>query len=175
MMGRTHILLGLSSLWLLEPWPVHFPESFALAVAGAVVGSLLPDLDAGHSLLQSVQVAGLRPLALPGMAFHRLFGHRGALHSLLALGVVALVALPLLDVDPLLWLGLLLGYESHLVGDACTRHGVPLLFPNRKRIHLLPKPLRLSTGSLAEDVLFVLFALLAVALLLRHLPMASPE
>lgn len=174
MMGRTHLLLGLSSLWLIEPWLGGAPDALALAVAGAALGSLLPDLDARHSLLQNVQVAELRPLALPAWGLNRLFGHRGALHSLLALGVLGGVALPLVGAGVFLWLGLLLGYASHLAGDACTVHGIPLFFPKRRRVHLLPKPLRLSTGSLAEDGLLVLLALFDLALLLRHLPLLVP-
>lgn len=170
MMGRTHLLLGINALWLLEVGPLPSPDRFVLAVAGAALGSLLPDLDARASLLQSLHVGGVRPLVLPARGLHRLFGHRGTLHSLLALGVLALLSLPLLGIEPLLWLGLLLGYASHLVGDACTRHGVPLFFPRRTRVHLLPKLLRLSTGSLAEDALFVLLALGCLTLLLRHLP-----
>lgn len=174
MMGRTHALLGISSLWLIEPFIGSAPEAFALAVVGAALGSLLPDLDANHSLLQSMEVVGVRPMKLPGQALHRLFGHRGALHSLLALGVLAMVALPLVDIGPLFYLGLLLGYASHLAGDGCTRHGIPLLFPKRRRVHLLPRPLRLSTGSLAEEGLLVACALLDLALLLRHLPGLLP-
>lgn len=170
MMGRTHLLLGISALWLLEAGPLPSPDHFVLAVAGAALGSLLPDLDARASLLQTIHIGGVAPLVLPARLLNRLFGHRGALHSLLALAVLALLSLPLLGIEPLLWMGLVLGYGSHIAGDACTRHGVPLFFPSRVRVHLLPKPLRLSTGSLAEDALFVLLALGCLALLLRHLP-----
>lgn len=169
MMGRTHVLLGINALWLLEAWPVPSPDRFVLAVAGAALGSLLPDLDARASLLQSIKFGGVAPLVLPARMLNHLFGHRGALHSLLALGVLAVIAIPMLSTLPLLWLGLVLGYASHILGDGCTRHGVPLFFPSRVRVHLLPKPLRLSTGSLAEDALFVLLALGCLTLLLRHL------
>ncbi len=169
MMGRTHLLLGINALWLLEVGPLPSPDRFVLAVAGAALGSLLPDLDARASLLQTIRIGGVAPLVLPARLLNHLFGHRGALHSLLALGVLALLALPLLGIEPLLWLGLLLGYASHLIGDACTRHGIPLFFPSRTRVHLLPRPFRLSTGSLAEDALLVLLALGCLTLLLRHL------
>lgn len=169
MMGRTHLLLGINAIWLLEAGTAPSPDRFVLAVAGAALGSLLADLDARASLLQTLRIGGVAPLVLPARLLNQVFGHRGALHSLFALGVLALLSLPLLGTLPLLWLGLALGYASHLVGDGCTRHGVPLFFPRRMRVHLLPKPLRLSTGSLAEDALFVLLALGCLALLLRHL------
>ncbi len=169
MMGRTHALLGLSCLWLLELGPPTPPDRFALAAMGAVIGALLPDLDAQSSLLQTVRVGGIAPFALPARGLSRAFGHRGATHSLLALGVLALLALPLLGIEPLAWLGLLLGYLSHLLGDACTKSGVPLLFPRRQKIHLLPKSVRLSTGSLAEEGVFMVMAVPVITLLLRHL------
>jgi inner membrane protein len=69
-----------------------------------------------------------------------------------------------------LWIGLVLGYGSHLLGDALTRSGVPLLYPNPRRVHLLPKPLRLLTGSWGEDGVLLLLAMVALPLLLSHLP-----
>ncbi len=173
MMGRTHALLALSCLWLLEAGPPSSPGHFALAALGAVLGALLPDLDAPTSLLQTLRVGGMRPLVLPARVLNRSFGHRGATHSLLALIIVALLAAPLLGLEPLAWLGLVLGYLSHLLGDACTKSGVPLFFPRRQKVHLLPKPLRLSTGSLAEEGVFALVAMLAITLLLRHLLLAA--
>lgn len=72
-----------------------------------------------------------------------------------------------------LWWGVVLGYGSHLLGDGLTRSGIPLLYPNPRRVHLMPKPLRLLTGSRVEDGVMFLLAVLALPLLLRHLPFAS--
>ena len=62
-----------------------------------------------------------------------------------------------------------MGYGSHLAADACTKSGIPFLYPRKKRYHLLPRSLRFTTGSLAEDVLFVLLTLFALVLLLHTL------
>lgn len=181
MMGRTHLLLGLSSLWLLEGsgvlnagtlnslLNVADNNRFLLCLVACGVGSLLPDLDASTSLLQNLTVGGIRPLILPARVLHRQFGHRGFLHSFLALGLVALSASPLLQIDFWVWLSLSLGYLSHLLGDACTKSGVPLLYPRHRVVHLLPRPWRLTTGSLAEEAIFGLLAIGALTLLLRHL------
>jgi len=67
-----------------------------------------------------------------------------------------------------LFLGLVLGYGSHLAGDACTKSGIPLLYPDPRRLHLLPRPLRLTTGSQAEDALLPLLAVSVLVLLLSH-------
>jgi inner membrane protein len=193
MMGRTHLLLGINSLWLLEgagavtlpllgTAPLSAPERFALCVASASLGALLPDLDASSSLLQNVSLGGVRPLIPLGQALHRHFGHRGFLHSLRALWTLGALTSPLLLFDlPLYywpWLCLLLGYGSHLLGDACTKSGVPLLWQpsalKQRSIHLLPKSLRLTTGSQAEEAVFALLGALALALVLRHLPFGAP-
>jgi inner membrane protein len=175
MMGRTHALLGLNTLWIWEMAAVPLVTGaddttrLTLCLLAAVGGALLPDLDAPVSLLQNFSVGGIRPLVLPARALHRYLGHRGGLHSLLALGAVGVLALPLLWVDVLAWWGLLLGYGSHLLGDAATKRGVPLLYPRRAAVHLLPCPFRLSTGSLSEEVVFAVLSASAMLLLLRYL------
>lgn len=171
MMGRTHALLGIASLWLLEPLPqVLEGDRLAPVVVAAVFGALLPDLDASASTLKYLRVGGITPFAPLSELLHRSFGHRGLLHSLRGLLAATLLLSPLALLDWRLPLGAALGYASHLLGDAATRSGIPLLYPDKGRLHLLPRPLRLSTGSQAEDAVFVLFAFLDLLLLLRHLP-----
>jgi membrane-bound metal-dependent hydrolase YbcI (DUF457 family) len=59
-----------------------------------------------------------------------------------------------------------LGYASHLVGDACTRGGIPLFYPNRRSYRLLLRKIRVVTGSeYYVDVLFAAFALVSMVLL----------
>lgn len=44
-----------------------------------------------------------------------------------------------------------LGCAVHLVGDACTDEGVPLLWPlTTSRVRLLPEPLAFTTGTMPE-------------------------
>lgn len=178
MMGRTHLLLGVNSMWLmtLVPGAVGTIASDmanpGLLAGLAALGALLPDLDAAQSTIKFLRVGnGFQPFLLPAELLHRAFGHRGLLHSLLGLAVFSLLmALPLA-----FWLGwpaalaLILGYASHLMGDGCTKSGIPLWFPGTARWHLLPPPLRLTTGSQAEDVVFALLAGGALALLLPRL------
>lgn len=103
---------------------------------------------------------------------NRRFGHRGALHSLLGWGIASLVFLPLGLWSGNAALALSLGYGSHIVADACTKSGIPALYPHRGRIHLLPRALRLTTGSLAEEAFLVALGLLLFALLLSQLSLA---
>ena len=198
MMGRTHLLVGLASLWLLEPVPgVLTSDSIGPLVLGAALGSLLPDLDATQSKLRSVSIARIQPFVPLSWLAHRAFGHRGKLHSpgaWLLLGLVCLslgliltrqylflapnsLAQPLSPLftglgsyGPFVLLGIWLGYGSHLLADAATASGIPGWPFTSKRLHLLPQGFRFVTGSLAEEMLLPLLALLVLVLLLTHLP-----
>ncbi len=169
----THSLIGINSLWLLAPLP---PELLGydigtLAVC-AVLGSLLPDLDAPESKIKHLKIPGtkFKPFLLPAQIVSRTDQHRGLLHSLWGLGMAFMIVIP-----ATFWIGwapsvaLLLGYASHLLGDAATKSGIRLLYPSSTRFHLLPQGWRFTTGSLAEEALFVPLALLGSALLLRSL------
>ena len=114
---------------------------------------------------------GIAPFALPAFALHRLLGHRGLLHSLLGLVLTGLiVGIPIaLNLEPEAAIALLLGYASHLALDGVTKSGIPLWFPNRRRVHLLPPKLRITTGSEPEDIVLALLAMTAIAVLLASL------
>ncbi len=78
-----------------------------------------------------------------------------------------------------LWIGgapllaLLLGYDSHLIAVAATKNGIPLWYPHGARRHLLPKPWRITTGSQAEEIVFIVTAAFALLLLLQSLRLPS--
>lgn len=100
----------------------------------AAVGGLLPDLDHPESALG-------RRLRLISVPLSALVGHRGVTHSLLAIVVLlgCLIVVTTQPVySPLAWsvAPLCVGYLSHLVGDALTPSGVPLLWPNKRRFSL---------------------------------------
>jgi inner membrane protein len=181
MRWNTHLVAGLSSLWLIEAAAGSgvLPRDTLANVAGIsvaiVVGSLLPDLDASRSKIKHFAVSGFKPFLLPSQLIHKKFGHRSVLHSLIGLVVCAVIAS---SISPLwgwqIGLGLGLGYASHLLSDAMTKCGIPLLYPNPLRFYVLPKRFRLTTASQAEDAVFVLFASISVLLLLRHL-LLSPQ
>ncbi len=168
MTWRSHLMGGLASITIL-PFALD-STSFVLACIFAVLGSLLPDLDAQQSKLSNSQIRGIAPLKVASLLLNKRLGHRGAFHSVLALLLVAVVlGLPLaLFLDPFACVGLVLGFASHLLLDACTRSGVPLWWPDTTRVHLLPRALRVTTGSLAEDAVFVLLAMpVALSFLIR--------
>lgn len=162
----THALLGINSLWLITPLP---PEllgyDLGTLAACAVLGALLPDLDASQSKIKHLKLPGtqFKPFLLPAQVIHRSDQHRGLLHSLWGLSLVGACILPLT-----FWIGwapitaLLLGYSSHLLGDSATKSGLRLRYPDKKRYHLLPPSWRITTGSQAEDLVAALLLLPAL-------------
>ncbi len=173
MMWRTHALLGVNSLWLLSPFPTALSaDHLGPLCALAAFGALLPDLDASESKIKSLPVFGLHPFVLPASLAHRTWGHRGLLHSPVGLLLFGGVCLSIgLTWGALPAVALWLGYASHLVGDACTKSGIPSWLNRQdKRLHLLPARFRLVTGSAAEKALLPLLALPVLLLLLSRLP-----
>ncbi len=110
---------------------------------------------------------------LRGHGFRANFGHRGITHSLLALGL--LVALGELPLFPWHWLhlGLLIGwgYASHLLADALTKQGVPLLWPLDRRFGFPPfRLLRLTTGTFTEYAIVAVLTLLCLINIAKAFP-----
>lgn len=57
------------------------------------------------------------------------------------------------------------GYCAHLIADACTPHGAPLLGPfSARRVHLLPPVCRVPTASAGDLLVLVAANITATAL-----------
>lgn len=164
----THAVLGMGA-GLVVAALAGAPPGWVGPVTGlAGFAALLPDLDAAGAKASTLSLWGVRPLAPLSLMLHRALGHRGWLHSPLALLPLAAIcgaSVPLTGAlaPAALWAG----YASHLAADACTRSGLPLVPGRPVRLHLLPKGLRLVTGSQAEEVLMAAAGCLVLAGLLR--------
>ena len=177
MRWATHAMLGISTLWLLSPLPQDALDyDFGVLSAVAALGALLPDLDASESKIKHLRLGNsqFKPLLLPAQVVHRTDQHRGLLHSLVGLGMAGVLCAPLA-----FWSGwappiaLLLGYGSHLVGDSATKSGMLLWYPHGTRYYLLPHRWRITTGSQAEEMFFVVTATLALLLLFQSLGLTA--
>lgn len=149
MTGKTHLSFALL-IFLIAYLIAGFREYYI--TAGAILlGSLLPDIDSPDSFIGKT---------IPGIpkVINILFGHRGVFHSLIFLAICFLAAL---FVSAQAAIALAVGMASHLLLDALTVDGVPLLYPLKTRLRGF-----LRTGSLAEYLILALISLANAGILL---------
>jgi len=115
------------------------------AMTGAIIGSLLPDVDSPTSAIG-------RLVPFVSIPLERRWGHRTVTHSLLALAGLAVLTAPLLFLSRTAYCALLIGYLSHLIADCATKSGVPLFYPNLTPC-VIPAndKYRVHTGSLTGE------------------------
>ena len=179
MLARSHVVLAVAPYLALLSHPLPFPApgaggppgapvlrfpegalpadpvvAVALSVGVVAVAALLPDLDHGRGTIGRagglVGRAGTRTV-------QRLLGHRGPLHSALAAlaaGVLGALLGQALGIGNLGWL-VAYGWAAHLLADAVTEGGVPLLWPVWRRRLRLPLRLGLKTGGAGEALAVV--------------------
>jgi hypothetical protein len=175
--------------------PVLFPGIIVSAIA-----SLLPDIDEPESLIANAPDAAQRRLKrgkkgvdrstrrsvgvllsalqilFQGLAYLvRILagGHRGATHMLLIAAGLSAGMYFLGDAVgvPSLWMWFAAGYLSHLVLDMLTPSGLEFLWPLiRRPLHLVPRPLCITTGSVGDTVVRVILMAAAAWLLYQQYP-----
>jgi membrane-bound metal-dependent hydrolase YbcI (DUF457 family) len=176
--STTHELVGVACAVAASRALELEPLELAAVPAGAVWGSWLPDADRfgtrvhrggrlarRHRALAAVSAV----LRLPLVVVALLARHRGLSHSVAACGllgvVAALLAASVGGLGAAVAGGCWCGYCAHVLADACTPSGVCLWWPvSRRRVWLLPRLVRIRTGSLREALLASGAATVAVAL-----------
>jgi len=166
MLGRSHVLLAAAGYAALRFRPLPPPlegliaplptgtalqnpsVAFGAGLVLVVVGSLLPDFDRAGSTI--ARTGGLPSRAVAWIVEHS-FGHRGPLHSALAVVLVFMLGQALVPATGARDLGgpLAFGWASHLVLDSLTARGVPALWPLRIRMRLPPG---FATGGAVEQL-----------------------
>lgn len=134
MTGKNHLLFGLGTGTVLF-WEYMFiqqDETFlttmnALSVCvPALIGSVLPDVDNQKSWLGRK----IKPIAF---VINKVFGHRTIFHSLLLPLMICCVMYFKLGnwnyMENIYFISFLTGYMGHLLQDALTHGGTPLLYP----------------------------------------------
>jgi inner membrane protein len=112
----------------------------------AIFAALLPDIDEENSYIG-------RRFFIISLPIRMVFGHRGFTHSLLAVGLIAF-GLYFIPVGMEYKIAFVIGYGSHILADALTNSGVPLLYPWDRRFKFW---LTFNTGSMTEH--FFIFIL----------------
>lgn len=161
MLVKNHVPVALSC-WALAGPVLGFPIALvALTLPAAAFAGTLPDIDHPSSWL------GRR---LPGVSHlvRLVLGHRGGTHSLLAvlgcfLGLTYLrthTNLSSLSVAgaTIVTSAILVGYLSHILADALTKSGVPLLWPLRKSFR---SPIAFTTGGMVENIVTFIIVVFA--------------
>ena len=131
-------------------WIAQQPVGAQLLV---ILASVLPAvIRPPLQLLVLGVVVGVLTFALTSMVVGRMepwhwVDHRGPLHAPTMVPLVGCVAWLLLD-SPVLGLVAAAGWASHLVADAPSHRGLPLLWPYSKRMrHVTPPMLRWRSGT----------------------------
>lgn len=150
MRGTTHLLAGASvgAAWSLCTGET--PVNAAVMIGVSAVAGLLPDLDTPGSTLG-------RRVPIFSFLVKLTLGHRGMLHGILPwIGFWLLISR--IPAAAFLAVPGVLATLSHLILDALTPSGVPLLWPLGIQIHLG----RIRTGGLMDFLLRVVFLALLV-------------
>ncbi|WP_028401073.1 metal-dependent hydrolase [Ectobacillus panaciterrae] len=148
MRGHTHLLAG-AALALATSKYTHIEANTIWFTSAAAFGALLPDIDHPKSTLGRI----IKPIS---WALHSIFGHRTITHSLLFLFIVTSLLWTVFPNYPFVVMGICIGVISHLMLDALTVSGIPLLYPLKTKIRF---PFYTRTGSFTELVLFVLLVI----------------
>jgi len=148
MRGHTHLLAGVA-LALATSKYTHIEANTLWFTAAAAFGALLPDIDHPQSTLGRM----IKPIS---WVLHSIFGHRTVTHSLLFLVIITSFLWTAFPDHLFIAIGICIGVISHLILDALTASGIPLLYPLKTKIRFL---FYTRTGSFTELVFFVLLVI----------------
>lgn len=147
MTGKTHIIGGIAASLAYA----YFSGSDPVILTGAgIAGALIPDICHGGSKIG-------KQLPILSKIINLIFGHRSFTHSLLFLVIIAFLMNTFLSFETVT-AGLLVGMVSHYILDMGTRRGIQLFFPLDFRVRF---PLTTKTGSMIENLIFSLLALVS--------------
>jgi inner membrane protein len=151
MTGKTHAAIGAAYGMTLIYQLSLDANAASFILAGCVLGSLLPDIDHPHSHIR--RRAGKLGLMMFWVQ------HRGFMHSL----AIAMLVLAVCSFNPMIGLSIGGGYLLHVLTDGMTRTGVPLLWPfTQRRLHVLPSSIRITTGKVADTVIYLLMLIFVI-------------
>ena len=155
MVKTTHIMGGVAfALAIPLITPINEAAPLVALTLSAGVAALLPDIDKKNTAISNKH-------KLVSFVFRLFCTHRGFTHSLLALFLFAGITLPLSTLPYIgryIYMGLVLGYFSHLILDMLNPDGVPVLFPLKYRLSLM----KIKTGHIGEYLFRVVLAAIIV-------------
>ncbi|MEZ8029259.1 metal-dependent hydrolase [Enterovibrio norvegicus] len=129
MNGVNHVVTSVSGYAIAAHYfsaSTPLPEFSIPSAIIVAIGALFPDLDHHQSRLG-------RLVPFISMPLQAILGHRGAFHSLLALGLIFWFCR---DWHSPTLLAFGFGFIGHLVGDMATKSGLSLFWPLGGRVRL---------------------------------------
>lgn len=166
MTGPTHAITGIAAAVLVGRVTGVTPDGPALLAL--LCGVLAPDID-GTGVITKPGTILRRFLgrtlgdfldtvfSLAVSLVHLFFRHRGFMHSPMLAAVILGLALGF-EIVWLEWFGI--GYAVHLLGDAATRGGIPVLAPFLNESYSVCS---MKTGSRGEAIFAVILLLVTCA------------
>ena len=174
MTGKTHRIIGIiagGSYFLATAKPEYQPATLGAVIVASYLGSLIPDADDASADIWSTLPFG----HTVGKISDPILKHRNLSHSILGIAIYLLVLFLILQSVPSYWNILIfpvlisstVAYASHLLADALTVQGIPILWPWRRNFGIPPKPfhgIRIQTGEWFENL--VIFPIINLALII---------
>lgn len=160
-MGRTAVITA-EVAWL-AAIPVVHPtwREFALGMGITAVAAYLPDLDHAGS------TAGRKVGKVVSRVIRKSTGgHRGGMHSLLAVALAFFAARWFFESDVPAY-AFAIGWASHIFTDFLTNMGISLLWPLRRRKYRMPL-INVTTGGPGEVVYLVGILVVGFLLLFNY-------
>lgn len=159
MKGGSHLLIGYAAVYaahrLVMPLAAS-PVDWLFVLGAASIGALLPDVDSDESAIRQATHTARSNGCLGRLSSQVISaitgGHRNFTHTLAAWGAFSVLGLmgAMQFQFMAVAISFSIAYLAHLLADALTIHGVPLLWPLNFDVHLLPRPLRIRSGSFGE-------------------------
>ena len=146
MLGKSHIKIALGVSMMVSSNP-------GVMICSAI-GSLLPDIEHPKSKLGRFFL----PNRLKSL--RKKIQHRGVTHSALFSLIFNLIVLLLFDI--ITFVGVSIGYISHILSDMLTIEGVQLCWPKEDRVSIA----NIRTDSFAEWIVSTFIFALGVFILL---------
>ena len=176
MTGTHHLIAGMGAAGCLmaSTLSYHMPSDWKSAIpiagmaAGAIVGSIFPDIDTKTSMIS-------KKMRIISAILRHMFSHRGFLHSPLFVALISLLCWWLfhrynITDYTFIYVGFVAGLLNHLICDFCTKGGLPLLYPFSKHKFNVSS---MHSGSKKEPyvLMFVCMCMFGIdlVLILRHI------
>lgn len=163
---KTHINGGaLVGLYISSQIPRSYILSAGIFIGGAIIGSILPDIDHKNSYIGK-KTKGV------SKAINKFAGHRKSFHAPLAYLLLYSMSMGAIPQKSILVgvTGIFFGVISHLVLDSFTIGGLPWFYPLSKKRFSLGK---IKTSSKVEEILCGILICINIIMLLDILHITS--